>query len=307
MNSTAHRKELDWSLIQSFAVVAEQGSLTAAARVSDHSQPTMSRHIGQLEEALEVRLFDRGATGLSLTDAGLALVEYAREMSTAASQLSLSASGRSQQIEGTVRITASVVFATTELPSILCELRRLQPSIDIEVVASDTTENLLKREADIAIRMYRPTQSDVISKKVGEYPIGFFATSQYLDERGRPQQPEDLLAHDIVGLDMQDDYLRGFRAAGLDIDRSFFRFRCDHISVGWEMVRCGYGIGLGHTRQGAVDASLERVFPEVDIVVLPIWLTAHAELKTSRRIRYVYDFLARAIQEALAKTPADDK
>ena len=177
-------RNVDWAKLQSFVAVAEHGSLSAAARATGASQPTLSRHIAALEEELGLRLFDRTSEGLVLTASGTEIFDNAEAMNASANQIALIASGRSQEISGSVRLTASDTVARFTLPPILTALRRAEPSIAIELVASNETNNLLKREADIAVRMYRPTQNDVITRKVGELYLGFFASKAYLDQRG---------------------------------------------------------------------------------------------------------------------------
>ncbi|MCF6329838.1 MAG: LysR family transcriptional regulator [Henriciella sp.] len=293
---------LDWTYLQSFAAVADQGSLSAAARTLGGSQPTMSRHISALEAELGLRLFDRTGGGLVLTPTGVDLLQHARQMAEAASHLSLAATGRSQAIAGTVRVTASESMAVNVLPPILTALRRAEPEIDIELVASDQTDNLLLREADIAVRMYRPTQADMITRKVGTVETGMFASQDYLTRRGYPSDAADLAEHDLIGHDRSDQIIAGFRELGFDVGRDFFSFRCDNQEVTWRMVVAGYGIGFNRLDIGRAEPSVVRLFEEIEMPQLPIWLTAHAELKTSARVRRVYDFLAAELI-ASASTP----
>ena len=193
-------------------------------------------------------------------------------------------------------------MAVNVLSPILTALRRAEPEIDIELVASDQTDNLLLREADIAVRMYRPTQADMITRKVGMVEIGAFATREYLARRGHPKAPGDLAEHDLIGYDRSDQIILGFRELGIDVGRDFFSFRCDNQEVTWRMVKAGYGIGFTRLDVGMAEPGVVRLFEDITMPQLPIWLTAHAELKTSARVRRVYDFLATALTEA-ASTP----
>ena len=285
-------KPFDWNHLRTLVAVAEHGSLSGAARALGGSQPTMGRHVGALESELGVRLFERTAGGLELTRTGVELLEYARHMAEAANRLSLVAEGRSEAIAGTIRITASDIVATYVLPDILTALHRAEPEIELELVASDRTENLLQREADIAVRMYRPTQSDVFMRKVGDLAIGMFAAHSYVERRGVPKSLEDFSDHDIVGYDRNDLIIQGFRAAGLEVERRFFSFRCDNQVVAWRMVVAGYGIGFNQVQIGEAEPLVTRLRLAGELPALPMWLTAHSELKTSRRVRRVYDFLA---------------
>lgn len=284
---------LDWTHLQSFVAIAKHRTLSGAARVLGGSQPTMGRHIAALEKSLNVRLFDRTADGLDLTPTGFDLLEYARQMADAAGQLSLVAAGRSQAVAGTIRITASEIVATYILPDILTRLRHQEPEIAIELVASDRAENLLQREADIAVRMYRPTQADVYTRKISELALGMYAAPSYLENRGPTETPDDVSGHDFIGYDRNDLIIQGFKAIGMEVDRDFFPFRSDNQVVCWRMAIAGFGIGFNQRCIGDNDARVRRVFAAIPLPSLPVWLTAHAELKTSRRVRLVFDFLAR--------------
>lgn len=293
-------KSFDWTHLQSFVAVAQHGSLSGAARALGGSQPTMGRHVSALETELGVRLFERTAGGLELTPTGVELLEYARRMAEAANRLSLVAEGRSEAIAGTIRITASEIVATYILPDILTDLHQAEPEIEIELVASDRAENLLQREADIAVRMYRPTQTDVFTRKVGDLRIGMFAAHSYVERRGVPQSLEDFRSHDVVGYDRSDQTIQGFRAAGLEVDRRFFSFRCDNQVVCWRMVVAGYGIGFNQIQIGEAEPRVTRLHMDAVLPSLPIWLTAHSELKTSLRVRRVFDFLAEHLRRVQA-------
>ncbi|MEJ8570209.1 LysR family transcriptional regulator [Microbaculum marinum] len=284
---------LDWSRVPSFLATAEEGSLSGAARVLGISQPTVGRHIAELEASLGVRLFDRTSAGLRITEVGLSLVEHAQAMRDRAESLRRVAEGRAEAIEGSVRITASEMVAVYVLPGILADLHIAEPRIKIDVVASMTPENLLLREADIALRMFRPEQNDVITRLVAEMGIGLFAHPDYLARRGRPDTVAGLSEHSLIGFDRIDVIIRGFRRVGVEIDRDVFAYRCDSQAAGWEMVRRGFGVGIGPIFLGQRDG-LVQLFPELrnETLDLPIWLTAHRDLRHSRRIRFVYDFLA---------------
>jgi len=290
-------RAIDWAKLQSFVAVAEHGSLSAAARATGASQPTLSRHIAALEDELGLRLFDRTSEGLVLTDSGAEIFSNAEAMNSSANQIALIATGRSQEISGSVRISASDTVARYLLPDMLCDLHKAEPRIAIELVASNETNNLLKREADIALRMYRPTQNELITRKVGEVHLGFFASKSYLKARGRPSAPDELRMHELIGYDQNDGMIQGFRRGGLPVDRNSFSFRTDAMFMHLELVAGGWGIGMLHLKVGEANRNLERILPTIAIPPLEIWLTAHAELRTSPRIRRVYDFLAEAIAE----------
>lgn len=283
--------EIDWNLIKSFVAVAESGSLSAAARKLSASQPTLGRHIGELEQALGVTLFRRGRHGYELTEAGSTLFERGKAVSEQASAFSLLALGSVEAIEGTVRIAASEVVAAYVLPEMTMRLGIEEPGIEVEIVASNQVENLLRRDADIAIRMVKPAQNELMARKVCDIALCACAAKSYLDRRGRPLKPADLVDHDLVGFDRGDEIIRGFTQHGIPVTRSSFRFRADNQIVLWEAVRAGNGIGLGQEPLADRDPLIEKVLPDLPLPVLPVWLAMHRDVRTSVRIRRVVDFL----------------
>lgn len=290
--------KLDWSLVQAFLAVAETGSLSAAAKRLSLTQPTVGRHVQTLERDLGVSLFQRQARGMALTSQGEALLGHARAMREAAEALSLHAAGRAQDLSGTVRLTASVFSSQHFLPPIIAALRQELPEIQIELVASDTTENLLFGEADIAVRMYRPTQLDMVALHVGDVQLGLFASHSYIQRRGRPTTPEEFLDHDIVGYDRNGDMIREFHAAGLMVEREFFPVRCDNQTVVWELTRAGAGLGFGPASVGEADPALERIATDVPLPKMEVWLTAHEAVRRSPRVDAVWGLLAERLRDA---------
>ena len=287
----------DWSLLRSFLAVAESGSLSGAARVLGLSQPTLGRHITETETALKLTLFTRTARGLALSVAGTALLPHAQAMQEAAQALSLAAAGRDADMSGTVRITASQIMATYILPAILADLRMREPQIEIELVPSDTSENLLFREADIAVRMYRPTQFDLITRHLIDLPLGLYAAKTYLNRVGRPTTHDEVLVRDLIGFDRSDQMLRMLQALGITRTRNDFPLRCDDQVVYWNLVRAGCGIGGMQCLVGDADPLVERVAPFVALPALPVWLTAAEALRQTPRIRRVFDYLVEAFTD----------
>jgi DNA-binding transcriptional LysR family regulator len=281
----------DWSLIRVFLAVAETGSFSAAARRLGSSQPTVGRQMAELEAAVGAPLFLRHAQGMRVSDAGADLLGPAREMERAARALALAAAGKTETMSGTVRVTASVTMAHHVLPPMIARIREALPEVAIELVASDATENLLFREADIAVRMFRPDQLDVVTKHLGDMHLGLYGAVSYLDRAGRPRVPEDILGHSFVGYDRDDRILRGFRELGFPVTRDFFGTRTDAQGVNWELVRAGCGLGIGQVLLGDRDPLVERVVPDLPLPVLPVWLTAHEAMRRTPRIRRVWEML----------------
>lgn len=290
---------MDWNLIKTFLAVAETGTLLAAAQTLRLSQPTVGRHIDELEAATGLTLFVRGRRGMTLTEAGLSLLDDARGMAKEADHFLLRASGRASEASGPVRITASDIVANYLLPPILVALKESEPGIDIELAPSNTVANLLARDADIAIRMTRPIQNDLIAVKVNDFAMGIHAHERYLEKAGRPKTPDDLFRHRLVGYDRDMLILNGMKALGFQSDRSLFTFRTDDQVAYWELVKAGAGIGFGALWLGRQTPELRHLLPELNIPALPMWLASHEELRTSLKIRRVMDFL----REALAAMP----
>ena len=282
----------DWSLWRSFSAVVEHGSLSGAARALGLSQPTLGRHIEALEFTLGAKLFERTVGGLVPTELALRAVEPVKRAVTALAEAELAAAGRVGALEGSVRITASVVNAHYILPKMLGQLRTEFPAIAFELVPTDSTENLLLREADIAVRMFRPTQADLITRKLGETPIVACAHTDYLDKRGTPGAVEDLAGHDLIGLDRSDLLIRAARDLGFVLERGDFAFRCDNQSAMWELIRAGVGIGFAQENLVRQTRGMAVIDLPLAIPPLEVWLTSHRELHTARRIRVVYDRLA---------------
>ena len=295
-------KSIDWTLLRSFLAVVETGSLSAAAARLGTTQPTLGRHVRELEAVLGVALFARSVRGLDPTEAALGLVDDARAMREAAEALALKAEGRAQNVTGTVRITASAVVANLLLPPILVALREAEPSIQVELVASDLAQNLLRRDADIALRMFDPTQNALIARKLGDTPLGLFAARDFLARHSPIRTVEDMLVHGVIGFDRSDAILKAFAAQGHPVTREDFPVRCDDQMVYWNLLVAGAGLGFAQTLLAAAHPGLEQVDVDLRLPVLPVWLVMHEEVRTSARIRRVADFLGTALGGILATT-----
>ncbi len=286
----------DWNRARAFLITAEEGSLSAAARALGVAQPTLGRQVKALEEELGVALFERVGKGLELTPGGLELVEYARAMADAAGQISLAASGQSLSIEGTVRITATEVTSAFILPPIIAKLRRLEPGIMIDLVATNSMRDLRRREADIAIRSARPSDPQLIARKLRDTEARLFASAGYLDKMCGFHSPEDLKRAHFIGFEDNAPLLDGLNAKGLGLSESNFPLLVGNHLAQWEMVKNGLGLGVMLTRIGEAEPLVRCAAPWFDPFPIEVWLAAHRELRTSRRIRLVFDFLAAEIE-----------
>lgn len=289
----------DWNLVRAFLAALEHGSLLAAAKALRTSQPTMGRHIAELEAQLGVVLFERTGRGLLPTGHALRLAESARAMEAGALELARSLSSAERSVQGTVRITASQPVACVLLPPVLMRMREQLPQVQVELVSSNEVSNLLRREADIALRMVRPEQASLVAKRIGEVSLSACAHQNYLRRRGLPRQAAELLQHALVGGDRNEDILRGFSAMGYPVQKEHFAFRTDDLLAYWEAVRAGLGIGFIADYVAHTDPEVVRLLPDLPLPRLPIWLTVHREIRTSPRIRAVYDFLATEVPRQL--------
>ncbi len=294
MNST-----FDWTLVRSFLAALEHGSLLGAARALNSSQPTIGRHIAELESQLGVVLFERTGRGLNPLGMALRLADAARAMEAGAHQLQRSVSSLDDAVTGTVRITASQPVACVLLPPLLARLQQELPGIQIELVSSNEVSNLLRREADIAVRMVAPDQTSLVAKRIGKVTVATYAHRDYLKRAGVPRQPPELLAHTLIGGDRSEDIIRGFTKMGYPVTKEQFAFRTDDLMAHWHAVRSGVGIGFIADYVARTDEDVVAVLPMLKIPSLPVWLAVHREIKTSKRIRAVYDFLGDAIADAL--------
>ena len=291
--------DFNWQLIPSFLAAHKHGSLLAAARALGISQPTVGRHVSQLEAQLGTPLFERTGRGLISTPAAVRLADAARAMETGAHTLMRGAHQAQTTLSGTVRISASQPVGCCLLPKLLAQLRAEQPGIQVELVVSNTASDLLRREADIAIRMVRPTQSSLVARRIGQVGVVACAHRNYLARRGVPLVPADLLGHEMVGNDRVQDIYRGFAAMGYPVGPEQFALRTDDLMAYWAAVRAALGIGFVAAYLLRGDPDVVTVLPELSLPSLAVWLVVHREIRTSRRIRAVFDFLARELPPLL--------
>ena len=283
---------LDWSLVPAILAVADHGSLSAAARASGVSQPTLGRHVAEAEARLGLALFARTPRGLAPTEACLALLPAARAMAEAAHALSLAAAGREARLKGAVRLTASRIVSAHVLPPLLARLREVEPEIEIDLVPSDRQENLLHREADLALRMARPVQPDLVARHLADLPMGLYASPALLSRHGgMPETRAALLALPFVGFDRDETILRLMAALGAPRRREDFAIRCDDQLVYWQLVRAGLGVGGLPQVVGAGETAVVRLPSLVDLPPLPLWICAPPSLPGTPRVARVWDFL----------------
>jgi DNA-binding transcriptional LysR family regulator len=285
----------DWNRARSFFVTVEEGSLSAAAKALNMSQPTLGRQVSALEKELGVTLFERVGRGYEITRSGVELYEHVKAMGEAANKLSLTASGRSQSIEGSVSISATNTMSAYILPALIHKIRQLEPGIQIELVSTNAISDLRKREADIAIRHVEPTHPELFFKKLRKSNAYLYATQEYIKKIAPVQKVSDLKKAAFIGFANNHEYIKGLKTIGLEVtSKNFHIFSEDHI-FHWEMVKLGAGIGVMTEDVGAKENSVRKVLEKLSPIKFDNWVVAHRELKTNRRIRIVFDFLSEAL------------
>lgn len=289
----------DWNQVRAFLATADEGSFSGAARVLKTTQPTVGRQIGALETALGVTLVARSVRGLALTEAGQDLLLHVRAMAEAATLISMVADGRSQDVSGDVTVTATDLLSAAILPGVLKPLREIAPGIRVRILASSEVENLAQRDADIAIRHVRPEQPDLIARHLGFVRANLYAASDYLDRKGRPRTPREIVDHDFVG---DASFLMPLHNMGIAVRAENLAISSANDAVTWALVKAGFGVSWQPDVLGETEPGVERVLPALPSLEFPIWLVTHRELQTSRRIRIVFDLLARGLTERIERT-----
>lgn len=285
-------REPNWEWYRTFLSVCETGSLSAAGRALGLAQPTVGRQVDSLETALGVKLFTRTHDGYAPTDAADELKPYAASVAATAAALRRVASSFGDGVRGTVRITASDVIGVEVLPPILAALRAAHPDLVVELVLSNAMDDLLRREADIAVRMVRPTQEALVAKRIGVIDIGLFAHQRYLDAHGTPQTLAELAGHALIGYDHQSAAVRAWLARFPAFTRGSLALRCDSDLAHLSAIRAGFGIGWCQAGLAAHDAHLVRLLPADCALPLETWIAMHEDLRASPRCAVTFAALA---------------
>lgn len=292
-------QEPGWDLYRAFLAVLEEGSLSGAARSLGLTQPTMGRQIEALELALGVKLFTRSQTGLAATDTALTLRPFAENLRATASALRRASTGAGSG--GTVRVTAPDVVCVEVLPPILTALREAHPAIKIELVASNRTQDLLQRDADIAVRMVQPNQAALVARRIGAIPLGLFAHRRYLDLAGMPASIAALKQHTLIGFDQETNYIRAMQKRGLPLLRDMFSLSTDNQLAQLAAIRAGYGIGMCQVGLVKHNPEMLPVLPQAVTGELETWIVMHEDLRSSERCRIVFDALVNGVSRYITE------
>jgi DNA-binding transcriptional LysR family regulator len=301
------KNDIGWELWRSFLTVLEQGNLSRAARLSGLTQPTLGRHIDELERALGLSLFTRSPRGLAPTDAAFELRPHAQAMATAAGALRRAASGSASEAKGVVRVTAAEIVGVEILPPILTAFRKKYPGITIELAATNLTQDLLQREADIAVRMVQPTQTALVARKVRRIRFGLYAHRDYLKRHGTPRTMEELLNHTLIGFDKGAIAIKVLRQMPSPVSREAFAFRSDSALAQQAMVRCGFGIGRGADIAVRSDPNIVPVLADKYGLEVDMWVVMHEDARNSRRMRLMFDHLVNSLSERKHRGPRRGK
>lgn len=288
-------KNIGWELYRSFLAVLTHGSLSAAARALGITQPTVGRHVAELEASFKQTLFTRSRTGLMPTEAALTLRSFAEAMHSNAAALERAMAGQGQTTGGTVRITASEVIAVEVLPPALARLRQAHPQLTVELVATNRVQDLLQREADIAVRMTAPKQEQLIARNVGNVKIGLHARADYLQQFGTPAVPADLTRHTLIGFDTETPFLRAASKHVPGWSRDGFSLRSDSDLAQLSLIRAGAGIGFCQSAIARREPDLVPVLPGHLNFQLDAWITMHEDLRNSPRCKVVFDALVHCL------------
>lgn len=288
---------ISWDHWRSFLAVVNQGSLSGAARVLSLTQPTVGRHVASLEAGVGVKLFTRSRSGLSPTSFALALVPHAQSMAATANNLLRTASGARDEARGTVRLAAGHFIGTFALPTLLAGFRQQHPKIALELSLSNRNENLLQREADIAVRMLRPEQEAIVARRLGEIRVGLFAHRSYADANGLPRTAAELFSHPLIGIDRDEGLVAGYSIGGHSLSRETFSLRCDSDAAQLMALKAGFGIGACHLSLAAREPELVRVLPETVEFGYDVWLAMHEDLRDTLRVRLLFDHLTQGLSD----------
>ncbi|WP_226646824.1 LysR family transcriptional regulator [Microbulbifer variabilis] len=294
-------KDIDWEHYRSFLRVLQEGSLSAAARIMGVTQPTVGRHIEALEKSLQLTLFVRSQGGLVPTEAAETLRVHAEEMASSAAAMRRSAANQGMGVHGKVRVTASEVVGVEVLPAIFALLRNDYPALKLELVLSNQPQDLLHREADIAVRMFRPKQKQLIARRIGLIEVGLFAREDYINRHGCPKNPQELAGHVLLGFDQQTDFIRqAGKSLPSEFNREKFSVSADSDLAQLAMIRAGIGIGGCQIPLAKQDEKLIRVLPTYFSLPLDTWVTMHEDLRNSAPCRAVFNALSAGLQQYLA-------
>jgi DNA-binding transcriptional LysR family regulator len=279
---------MNWDHLRYFLAIADTGSLQGAARKLEVNHSTAFRRMNAFEKAVDTRLFERLPDGYQLTAAGEDLLEHARRIGDEIDQLQLKILGKDFRPSGSIRITAPDNIAYEYLPPYLAEFSARYPDIEFELVVGAQSLDLTRREADVAIRATQTPPVHLIGRKVVALKWGFFASLPYLDERGRPRRPNNLVGHRLIGADGDLRRIPPFRLMESVLPGQIC-MTCSTLNAMSAMAEAGCGIAVLPDDQ--IKAQLVRLFDTDPLFLTEIWVLTHPELRRTERIRLLIEHL----------------
>lgn len=294
----------DWNLLRSFIAVYETGTLTEAARRLGTTQPSVGRHVRELEGSLGEALFARLPGRLRPTERAHALHGVVAAMRASVLEAERLFADAREVLVGCVRVAASEVYATHVIAPILARLLAEQPELEIELSVSNRADNLLRRDADIAVRFFRPEQDDVIATHVGHTELGLFAHEDYLARHGEPDSFEMPAQAFVAGFDRETVPLGPLMRGATPGRPIRFRLRTDAILARYAAVETGLGVGAYLVDVAAERPGLKRIMAEQFGQPQEVWLCAHPELRRSASMRFVWSHLEVALRARLHSASA---
>jgi DNA-binding transcriptional LysR family regulator len=292
---------IGWELYRSFLGVLKEGSLSGAARALGITQPTVGRHVAALEQALGVALFTRSPGGLMPTELALVMRAHAESIESTVAALQRTASSQGDGVRGVVRVSSSDVIGVEVLPPIVARLREAHPDLKIELVLTNRVQDLLRREADIAVRMVRPRQEQLVARRIGQVEVGLHARKDYLARRGTPRKVADLAGHSVIGYDEVSAFVRSAGKSLQGLGRDSFALRTDSDLAQLALIRAGAGIGFCQVALARRDVELQRVLAKSFSLPLETWVTMHEDLRSTPRCRATFDALVLGLQQHLGR------
>lgn len=287
---------IDWNDLKYLLAVKAQRTLAAAGAELGVDPTTVGRRLTALEEQLGARLFDRTPEGFVPTMAGETLVAHAERMAEEALAAERELVGADQRRSGSVRLTATEMLATRFLAPHLGRFRRDHPEITLDLVCTNAIVSLARREADVALRLARPREENLVVKRLGRIDLALYASERYLAARGRPEDPDRSLAgHALLLFRETRQFARENAWLEARRDGAEIAMRSDSVSSVMGAVAGGAGIGLLPRVVGDAEPGLVRLPTEGAPAPREIWQSVHKDLAKNARVRAVLDFLGRVL------------
>jgi DNA-binding transcriptional LysR family regulator len=292
---------MDWDKLRVFLAVAEAGSFTHAGDSLNLSQSAVSRQISGLEDSLTVPLFHRHARGLILTEQGELLFRTAKEIFSKLAMTEAMLNESKERPKGPLKVTTTVAFGSTWLTPRMHEFLELHPEIRLTLLVDDDELDLSMREADVAIRMTLPRQGDLIQRHLITFHFHIYASPAYLKRHGIPRKLEDLQDHRLItyGEDMHPPFPEVnwlLNAAGHHFDNRTV-LKVNSFYAIQRAVQAGIGIAALPDYMAREDQTLVRLLPDVEAPSVPAYFVYPEELRSSKRIAVLRDFLLRKVAE----------